>query len=169
MPGRERASTFQVSTPDRFPKPFQNRPPGQFHLPWSPTNSVSPRDSMISLSPSQGSNPDTLTIKAVRYDSIVLLRGAHSMTLLQIREKIREKFSSTDGPPLTDAFTLGFAPTASEADRGKSVYNRPRSQSTSALREPARPRLRFISSEDDWQAALSTCTGKITVHVFDRF
>lgn len=163
-PMRERASTIQISTPDRFPKPFQNRPPGQFHLPWMPVNS--PRMSVASLSPSTA---DTFTIKAVRQDTIVLLRATYSMPLLEVRNKIRAKFSSQDGPPLTDAFTVGFAPIDSDEAGQATVRGRPRSQSTSAIRPNGQPRLRFISTEEDWDSAISTCTGKLTLHIFDRF
>ena len=124
--------------------------------------------STLSLSPTGSSNGDIFTVKAIRHDAIVLLRASHSMSFVQLREKIREKFLSTGGPPLTDAFNVGFAP-LSEEDRGQPSTIRPRSQSTSAVRQDSKPRLRFITSEEEWQTAISTCTGKLTLHIFDRF
>ena len=32
----------EVSSPDRFPRPFRHRPPGQFHLPWTPPATPGP-------------------------------------------------------------------------------------------------------------------------------
>ncbi|KAJ3554717.1 hypothetical protein NM688_g2966 [Phlebia brevispora] len=114
------------------------------------------------------SGPDTFTIKAVRQDTIILLRATYSMSLIEVRDKIRSKFASQDGPPLTDAFTIGFAPINPD-ETSPLAQGRPRSQSTSAIRQGSQPRLRFLCSEDDWQNAISCCTGKLTLHIFDRF
>ncbi|THH04522.1 hypothetical protein EW145_g5461 [Phellinidium pouzarii] len=41
FPGREHFRGA-LARPNNFPKPFQNRPPGQFHLPWTPSRRSSP-------------------------------------------------------------------------------------------------------------------------------
>lgn len=175
-PRRERVSQVvtQISTPEHFPKPFQHRPPGQFHLPWSPTDSS--RTSQASLSPSL-STPSSVsvsgehfTIKAVRQDSIVLLRATYAMSLAQVRERLRDKFAAQEGIRLTDAFNIGFNPAPGDVRQPATVTGRPRSQSTSALgAKDGQPRLRFIMNDDDWEEATASCTGKLTIHIFDRF
>lgn len=137
------------------------------------------RASQISLSPSILSSPtstsgDHFTIKAVRQESIVLLRATYSMTLAQIRDKVRDKFKSQEGVELTDAFTIGYNSSLMDP-RQKAAANakpgsRARSQSTSAIAAlDGQPRLRFITSDEDWEHATLGCSGKITIHIFDRF
>lgn len=162
-PHRERVSQniSEIWTPEHFPKPFQHRPPGQFHLPWSPTRSSS--SSLTSpTSPTMSSGgPEQFTVKAVRQDSIVLLRASYTMSLAQMRDKLRDKFAAQEGIRLTDAFTIGFNPVPAKAGGGA----RPRSSSG----YDGQQRLRFISSDDDWEQAALGCPGKLTIHVFDRF
>ena len=180
-PGRERVSqtVTQISTPEHFPKPFQHRPPGQFHLPWTPTEST--RASQISVnsilsSPTSGGSGEHFTIKAVKQDSIVLLRATFSMTLAQVRERLRDKFAAQENIILTDAFTIGYSSTLvadprQQAAAGAKPGSRARSQSTSAIvaLDGSQPRLRFITDDDEWENAISSCSGKITIHIFDRF
>lgn len=107
------------------------------------------------------------TIKAIREDSIVLLRIARSMSLALVRERMRDKFSSQEGVALTSTFTIGFDP-APPGERQSFMHvgpGRPRAQSASA----GQPRLRFITNDVQWEEALSGSGGKLTVHIFDRF
>lgn len=179
-PRRERVSHFitqQMSTPQHFPKPFQNRPPGQFHLPWTPTESTpstpplpsSPLSaaSITSFTSTSTMSGEHFTIKAIREDSIVLLRIARGMSLALVRERMRDKFSSQEGVALTSTFTIGFNP-APPGERQSFMHvgpGRPRAQSASA----GQPRLRFITNDVQWEEALSGSGGKLTVHIFDRF
>ena len=160
----------ESSTPEHFPKPFQNRPPGQFHLPWSPTTSTRLARTSLSSLRSTGSSapggPEHFTVKAIMQDAIVLLRAAHGMPLADLRARLRDKFLS-EGVRLTDAFTVGFSPPAPAPAMGG---GRPRSQSTSSVSSAeGHRRLRFITNDADWEQAAAGCTGKLTIHVFDRF
>ncbi|KIP10511.1 hypothetical protein PHLGIDRAFT_33878 [Phlebiopsis gigantea 11061_1 CR5-6] len=175
-PRRERVSQFvtQISTPEHFPKPFQNRPPGQFHLPWAPTDSSRTSHASFSsvLTTSTGAAGEHFTIKAVRQDSIVLLRATFSMSLADVRERLRDKFAAQEGVALTDAFTIGFNPAPPEPRQKGSAKpgSRARSSSTSALgAADAAPRLYFIASDFEWEQAIAGCAGKLTIHIFDRF
>lgn len=171
-PRRERVSqgVTEISTPEHFPKPFQNRPPGQFHLPWSPTRMA--RTSMSSIQSSMsttGGQSEHFTVKAIMQDSIVLLRASYSMSYADLREKLRDKFLS-EGIKLTDRFTVGFNPRSPVTGLDKPVGARPRSQSTSSVGSvDGQRRLRFITNDADWEQAAVNCTGKLTIHVFDRF
>ena len=111
------------------------------------------------------------TIKAVRQESIVLLRATFSMSLADVRERLRDKFASQEGIALTDAFTIGFNPTpADPRQKATKPGSRARSNSTSALAAlDGQPRLRFIANDAEWEQATTGCSGKLTIHIFDRF
>jgi hypothetical protein len=161
----------EISTPEHFPKPFQNRPPGQFHLPWSASRGA--RTSVSSHASGQstpGFQGEHFTVKAVMQDAIVLLRASHAMSLADLRDRLRDKFAQ-EGVALTDAFTVGFSPRSPATGRERPVGARPRSQSTSSVgsADGQQRRLRFIASDEDWEQAAAGCTGKLTIHVFDRF
>jgi hypothetical protein len=159
----------------RFPQPPQSAPATR--LSEAPSTPSSPGPSILSLNSVIPSSPtipsDAITIKAVRQESIVLIRASLSTPLPDLRLKIREKFASQEGVQLTDNFTIGFNPSVTAADdRSKTVpaKGRPRSQSTSALGHiGSQPRLRFLIYEEDWMQATASSPGKLTLHIFDRF
>ncbi|KAH9928382.1 uncharacterized protein B0H18DRAFT_1084548 [Fomitopsis serialis] len=169
--------TRQVVAPERFPKPFQDRPPGQFHLPWSAPNSPNPRISVSSASPipathgavsSVGSptGPDTLTIKAMLDDSlIVLVRVVQTAPFLAVRERIQSKFAKQEGVELPDSFVIGYVP-ASERARLAHERGRVRSNSTPILASEAAEPLRIVSSEEEWHTAVAGASSKLAVRIF---
>ncbi|EMD33901.1 hypothetical protein CERSUDRAFT_67539 [Gelatoporia subvermispora B] len=168
MPEREaqpQQFNKEMCTPDRFPKPFRDRPAGQFHLPWTP------RESQASLvttaSPTSSANGELITIKVTLEDSIVLLRATFTTSLVEVRARIVDKFAKQEGMHLSSAFAIGYIPPAHFAhdDQSKSLNGRSRSYSTSSLSNPQT--LRHISSEDDWQTALATCSGKLAIRLFN--
>ncbi|KAI0789909.1 hypothetical protein C8Q75DRAFT_806567 [Abortiporus biennis] len=167
-PGRERIS-HNITTPERYPKPFQNRPPGQFHLPWSPQSTCpqSPTLSMACSITSSTAGQDSFTIKAVRGDTIVLLRANYSMPLTDIRSKLRDKFASQEGINLSETFAIGYIvnPTADT----KLARGRTRSNSTSSVGITPPNCIRYISTEVQWLDIISACTGKLTVRIYDGF
>ena len=159
----------------RFPQPPQSASAQALSdassTPSSPQPSVA---SFASTTPSSLSFfSDSVTIKAVLQDSIVLVRAKTSTPLSELRVKIREKFASQEGITLTDNFTIGFNPAVTAADdrsKGLTAKGRPRSQSTSAMTQSrSQPRLRFLIYEEDWQQAATNSPGKLTLHIFDRF
>ncbi|PIL28476.1 hypothetical protein GSI_08514 [Ganoderma sinense ZZ0214-1] len=125
----QREPSREVSTPDRFPKPFQHQPPGQFHLPWSPAASPkwpqtaplgepasAPALSRPQTSWSIASSPPgspmsppmtegSVTLKAVLQESIVLrvLRGA---PLEEVRARLRDKFAAQEGVQFSRGFVV---------------------------------------------------------------
>ncbi|KAI0671849.1 hypothetical protein C8Q78DRAFT_801604 [Trametes maxima] len=184
----------EVATPDRFPRPFRDRPPGQFHLPWSPQDSSRPSSpsSMSPTSPTSSpaqsvtpvttnANPpptgptsptttETVTLKAVLFDSIVLLRITRGAALEDVRERLREKFAVQEGLKLTPAFVVGWAPPIpSKGPAGLlALKGRPRSNSASSVGSMSPQSLRFLYTEPDWQSALAACAGgKMTVRLFN--
>ncbi|KAI0696904.1 hypothetical protein BC835DRAFT_828989 [Cytidiella melzeri] len=170
QPGQDTSSVLLA----RFPQPPQSAPATR--LSGAPPTPSSPQYSVASPTSATSSSPSTftesITIKAVRQDSIVLVRASYSTPLSDLRLKIREKFAQ-EGVSLTDTFTIGFNPAVTAAeDRSRAVppKGRPRSQSTSAVGQlGAQPRLRFLIYEEDWQQATIGCPGKLTLHIFDRF
>ncbi|KAI0719415.1 hypothetical protein C8T65DRAFT_736741 [Cerioporus squamosus] len=185
----------EVCTPDRFPKPFQNRPPGQFHLPWSPpstpgaersepTYPVPPRTpppvrpstsgSTTGFAASPPRSPSTatesLTVKAILQDSIVLLRIPRSAPLQEVRARIRDKFAVQEGVQLSSAFVIGWAPSATQPSgvAALSVRGRPRSNSASSVGTLNPQSLRYVYGEQEWRAAVAACAGgKMTIRLFN--
>ncbi|OCH88583.1 hypothetical protein OBBRIDRAFT_81853 [Obba rivulosa] len=152
-----------MCTPDRFPEPFRDRPAGQFHLPWSPRESQTSLASSLT-SPASSASGDTLTVKVMLQDSIVLLRTAYTTPLADVRARIREKFAKQEECHLGDAFAIGYFPPAHLAYDDQAAGRRSRSHSVSSL--ASTNALRYISSDDDWQTALTNCSGKLTIRLF---
>ncbi|KAI0367988.1 hypothetical protein BV20DRAFT_969822 [Pilatotrama ljubarskyi] len=193
----------EVASPDRFPKPFRDRPPGQFHLPWSPQDSSRPPTpspaspaSPASPFPSSGSfaqhpsvpapvptgaspppttpnsptGTESLTLKAVLHESIVLLRVSRTWPLLEVRERLREKLAVQEGVKLLPSFVIGWAPPVPARAAGGllALRGRPRSNSASSAGSLSPASLRYVYTEQDWQAALAACaSGKMTVRLFN--
>lgn len=172
-----------LSTPDRYPKPYQHRPPGQFHLPWNPQTATIPEDEVSSgsisppspISPVESVFPTTFTIKAVKEDAIVLLRADSSMQWTDVRSKIAEKFEAQEGMPLTKSFLIGYVPAtpanvavAPQAN-GKMERGRPRASSTSSVGLLSARGIRTINSDDEWQKVIATSNGKLALRILDRF
>ncbi|KAL1949612.1 hypothetical protein VTO73DRAFT_8493 [Trametes versicolor] len=180
----------EAASPDRFPKPFRDRPAGQFHLPWSPQDSsdssrpstpmspASPSASHVQPAPASAGPPmsnysptvtETVTMKAVLSDSIVLLRIARGASLQDTRARLHDKFAVQEGLKLLPSFVIGWAPPAPPKAGGLlALRGRPRSNSASSVGSLSPQSLRYVYTEQDWQAALAACaSGKMTVRLFN--
>ncbi|OBZ62672.1 hypothetical protein A0H81_15033 [Grifola frondosa] len=155
-----------TSTPDRFPKPFQDRPPGQFHLPWSPQESSTSFANTPPSSPVSVAGGDAVTVKVVLRDSIVLLRVAGSAPLKEVRQRIREKFLKQEGVPLSEAFLIGYVRPVSE-EQTKAQRGRPRSHSVSSVGASNPASLCYVSSEEEWRDAIACAGRKLTIRLLD--
>ncbi|KAI0715475.1 hypothetical protein C8T65DRAFT_738573 [Cerioporus squamosus] len=188
----------EVCTPDRSPKPFQNRPPGQFHLPWSPPSTPgaecseptypvpsrtpppvrpSTSGSTTSTRGFAGSSPSSpltatqsLTVKAILQDSLVLLRIPRSAPLQEVRVRIRDKFAVQEGVQLSSPFVIGWVPSATQPSgvAALSVRGRPRSNSASSVGTLNPQSLRYVYVEQERRAAVTACAGgKMTIRLFN--
>lgn len=169
--------TKEIVPPERFPKPFQNRPPGQFHLPWSAPNSPNARvsvdssasrpstaTSIAASSVSSPTGPDALTIKAMLDDSlIVLVRVTQATPFLDVRERILSKFAKQEGVQLPDSFVIGYVPAS---ERARTVHARGRARSNSTPTPTTSDTLRIIASEEEWQTAVAgSSSAKLAVRI----
>lgn len=123
---------------------------------------VSPTSTVISTWSEASSATETstrVTVKAVHNESIILLRVIRDSDLAEVRNKIKEKFSSQEKLVLTESFTLAVVlPTARSPTPGGM------SNSLSS----AGGQLKLILTDNDWQRALTVTDGsKITVRVLD--
>ena len=90
-----------------------------------------------------------------------------------MRERLRDKFAGQEGVKLTPSFVIGWAPPSAAAGAGGpggllALRGRPRSNSASSVGSMSPQALRYVYSEQDWQAALASCTGgKMTVRLFN--
>ncbi|TDL25687.1 hypothetical protein BD410DRAFT_604337 [Rickenella mellea] len=171
-PGREHVRG-SLALPDHFPKPFRNRPPGQFHLPWTPTATpaLSARASVLSMTPSStptsSSHDDSIAIKAVYGDSIVAFKTDRSATLADVRTRVHEKLSKEQGIPVASAFTLAYRP-ALPSVRQSVASGRARSSSVSSVGVKEPGHLRYIFSPVEWHEAIATSGTKLTLQVLDN-
>ncbi|KDQ53184.1 hypothetical protein JAAARDRAFT_162080 [Jaapia argillacea MUCL 33604] len=154
-PGREQIS-MNLSSPEYFPKPFQNRPPGQFHIPWS----SSPRETTFE----QNLKETSIAIKAVLKDCIIVFRTPCITSLGQIRKRLAEKFDKQEGIALRESFALAYMATTG-SDRGSLASGRTRSSSVSSSGIGEGKAMRYIYSQDEWNTAVASCGGKLTLRV----
>lgn len=182
-PGREQFRGGLVN-PDNFPKPFQNRPAGQFHLPWSPSASqtsppTSPnnRNSVISMdasiAPSMMSSildeAHAISIKAAFGDHIVVFRADRGITLEEVRSKIHHKLVNQQNLKLSENFILMYKPNATPStSRPGTGAGRARSSSVSSVGTSSEPlALRLVYSQNDWQNTVNASGAKITLHIIN--
>lgn len=108
-------------------------------------------------------------MKAVLSDSIVLLRIARGASLQDTRARLHDKFAVQEGLKLLPSFVIGWAPPAPPKAGGLlALRGRPRSNSASSVGSLSPQSLRYVYTEQDWQAALAACaSGKMTVRLFN--
>ncbi|PCH42072.1 hypothetical protein WOLCODRAFT_137675 [Wolfiporia cocos MD-104 SS10] len=154
-----------------FPRPPSSVPAArQFHLPWSepgsaPDSPARPGSASTSVtSPtSLSGGHETITIKAMLNDSIVLLRAGLATPLAEVRERLRDKFARQEGVPLPETFVIGYVP---QGERARQGSGRARSNSCSTVGTENVNLLRFVSSDEEWQTAVAGCAAKLTIRVF---
>ncbi|KAH9945082.1 uncharacterized protein BXZ73DRAFT_86653 [Epithele typhae] len=157
----------EVSSPDRYPKPFRDRPPGQFHLPWTPPTTPGQNTRALpSASPTSPAPEGSVTLKAVLHESIVLLRVARGAPLADVRQRLRDKFAAQEGVTLAPTFVVGWAP--APAPGAASLRGRPRSNSASSVGALPPHALRYVYSDAEWAVAVAACQGgKMTIRLFN--
>lgn len=179
-PYRERLS--QHPTSEQLPKPFQNRPPGQFHLPWTPTSPTalhSPLNmedtSKPPTSPTSMTSMSMLPLKAISIkayiteDAIVVFRTAAETAYAEIREKIHDKFANQEGISLRPDFPLAFlTPACSRRSTTSSVYSGVvRGRARSVESAPNKSSLFVIQSQEAWDELVRDSDGKLILRVFE--
>lgn len=94
------------------------------------------------------------------------------MPLTEVRDRLRDKLAVQEGLKLTPTFVIGWAPPDSAGAGGRggllALRGRPRSNSASSVGSLSPQSLRYVYTEQDWQAALAACAGgKMTVRLFN--
>jgi len=171
---------FDMPSPDRFPTPFQHRPPGQFHLPWSPTHpqhtppysGVFLKSSPTLVPPDQ---PQSFALKVMYGDAIVVLKVERTITLQSARQRIYDKLVNQEGLPLQEDFVLSYRKSAKSAvpirPGGRARSNSASTVSTvstiASLSNVDPSQLSFLVLDFEWKNVVSTCGPKLTVIVLD--
>ena len=180
-PYRERLS--QPPTSEQLPKPFQNRPPEQFHLPWTLTPPASPQSpssiedtpkppiSPVSMASTSTVSLRTISIKAyITEEAIIVFRAAAETTYAEVREKIFDKFANQEGISLRPNFPLAYlAPAFSRRSTTSSVYSgilRRRAGSIGSAKSNESSLL-SIQSQEVWEEVVRESDGKLTLRVFE--
>lgn len=180
-PYRKRSS--QHPTPEQLPKPFRNRPPEQFHLPWTPTAPSAPRPALstegaprsptspISLASTSTLSFKTISIKAyLTEDAIVVFRVGFETPYVEIRDKIYDKFVNQEGISLRPDFPLAYlVPEFSRRSTTGSVCPGPTRKRTESVGSVSanQSSLLPIQSQEAWDEIVRDSDGKLTLRVFE--
>jgi hypothetical protein len=177
-PYRKRSSKHL--TPEQLPKPFQNRPPEQFHLPWtpasltiphSPSSVEEPPTSPISVTSTNATSLKTIAIKAyITEEAIIVFRVAAETTYAGIREKISDKFANQEDISLRPDFPLAYlAPTYSRHSIASSVYSgiMRKTRASIGSSQSNKSSLFPIQSQEVWEDIVRDSDGKLTLRVFE--
>ena len=154
-----------------FPTPRQKASyiegtPGAFHRPWAreslaPSLSRQTSSSVISSFPSIPTD-ETLVVKAVLDDAIVVFRVERDASFAELRHRVHEKFARSEGVTLRDAFVLAYVPPGVGGGGGGKRVSTVSSMSTgSADLARALP----LENEEDWAIAVAGCGSKVTIRV----
>lgn len=180
-PHRERSSRHPTS--EQLPRPFQGRPPEQFHLPWTPTTSSAPHSpwgtegspispiSSISMASTSTVSLRSLSIKAyLTEDVIVVFRVAFDTPYAEIRDKIYDKFVNQEGVSLRHDFPLAYLvpvfPRNAAASPAHSGATRKRAGSVGSA-STNQSSLLSIRSPEVWEEIVRDSDGKLTLRVFE--
>jgi len=185
---------YSMPSADCFPAPFQHRPPGQFHLPWSPTRPTQtpstyagfglatppispPRSHGTSKASAEPQSPvsSTFAIKAMYGDAIVVLKAERNSDLFEVRHRIWDKFVNQEGVQLSEDFILSYKKSSSSLHNGTTTRSggRQRSMSTSTVStississiDPSM--LSFIVLTSEWKNVAMACGSKLTLIILD--
>jgi hypothetical protein len=107
-----------------------------------------------------------LAIKAfLTEDAIVSFRVPIGISYRNIRQKVYDKLVRQEGIPMSGSFLVGYLPprlSSASSSRG----GRMRSSSVSHI-DISNPILRYIQTEEEWNEAVRSCEGKLTLRIFD--
>ncbi|KAF8519565.1 hypothetical protein JB92DRAFT_2898206 [Gautieria morchelliformis] len=106
---------------------------------------------------------DAFVLKAVYHECVIVFRAERTMSLTNVRQRIKERFSLHECIPLDDGFVLGYLPPKITTN---GVGRRGRSNSISSLASDL-SHLRLLQTEVDWQGAMVVSNGKLTLRVLD--
>jgi hypothetical protein len=165
---------------------FLNRPPGQFHLPFSILTGGS-------LPPVVDILPEILTVKAVYApaDCIIVFRSPRNTPLHELQQRLKVKFFDAEHIALdweNGDVVLGYrSPSNSNSSflsGGLQTPTSPRSPmmpmtplsarrsgrsdsvaSTSSSGDHSH--VTFITTQEEWENAISACSDKLTLHILD--
>ena len=154
-----------------FPTPRQKvsyikGAPSAFHHHWerdslspplSPQTPSTATSSFLSAAPAD----ETLVVKAVLDDAIVVFRVERDASFAELRQRVHEKFARSEGMSLHDAFVLAYVPPSAAGGGWKRVSTVSSMSTGSADLARAVP----LESEDEWAHAVASCGSKVTIRV----
>jgi hypothetical protein len=144
---RDSLSMTNFST-SRQKNPYIDKPPRAFHHP-----GATPITRGVAVG-------DPLVVKAAFDDAIGVFRVQRDVSLMELHQRVLEKFAGTEGMPLRGAFELSYLPPAVGAGKGR-VNPTNLTSTTSADWSGALP----LRNEGDWTTAIASCGSKMTLRV----
>lgn len=175
-PHLERPS--QHPTSEQLPKPFLNRAPEKYHLPWtstphspSSTDTPGPPISPVSVASMIAVSHEIISIKAyITEEAIIVFRATAETTYAEIRERIFDKFAHQEGISLRPDFPLAYlAPAFSRHSTTSSVYSGIMRKRAGKLGSPKgnESSLLLVHSQEVWEEVVRESDGKLTLRVFE--
>jgi len=177
---QERSSLQPTS--EQLPKPFQDRPPEQFHLPWTPTSPSTPHLSSNfdnyykpPMTPMSMMSTTTVSLKPISIkaylteDAIVVFRAAYETTFAEVRDKIYDKFSNQAGISLRPDFPLAYLVPVPSRHTGSPTSPGSTRKRTGSIGSPSvnQSSLLPIQSQEAWDDIVRESDGKLTLRVFE--
>jgi len=168
----------QHPTSEQLPKPFQNRAPEKYHLPWTFTphslsniDTPGPPISPVSVTSTRAVSHEIISIKAyITEEAIIVFRAAAETTYAEIRERIFDKFAHQEGISLRPDFPLAYlAPAFSRHSTTSSVYSGIMRKRAGKVGSPKgnESSLLLVRSQEAWEEVVRDSDGKLTLRVFE--
>lgn len=168
----------QHPTSEQLPKPFQNRAPEKYHLPWTFTphslsniDTPGPPISPVSVTSTRAVSHEIISIKAyITEEAIIVFRAAAETTYAEIRERIFDKFAHQEGISLRPDFPLAYlAPAFSRHSTTSSVYSGIMRKRAGKVGSPKsnESSLLLVHSQEAWEEVVRDSDGKLTLRVFE--
>lgn len=107
---------------------------------------------------------DPLVVKAALDDSMVVLRVQRDVSLMDLGQRVLEKFAQTEGLQLRGKFELSYLPPV-VGGAGKNRTSTVSSMSTTTLSGVDWSDALSLGNESDLATAIASCGSKITVRV----
>jgi hypothetical protein len=152
----------------RAPTPLSDRP----STPLSVSTPTSATFSMISTAPSTTSSAppgSTLNVKVALGDSIIMLRVPRDISLQDMRQRIHDKFVKQEEVPLSDTFRFACIHPTSSSNMAPVPTGRKRSGSLSSVATFDLTKMRFITTQTEWDQVTATANPaeKLALRILD--
>ncbi|KAG1738381.1 uncharacterized protein EDB91DRAFT_457581 [Suillus paluster] len=152
-------------TPASFASSQTSSEDSHFYAHQYPSSTYVPRRASITTSISSGStgcsDGSAIAIKAMHENSIIMLRIPRSLSFMEVRHRLYDKFVRQEGLPLSESFVVALVVPALAIEKSG---GRPYAGSLSSA-SADNVVLHFVKSNDDWDQAIYKYGNKVSLRV----